>query len=103
MRALLLFLVLAWASTAMAETPSPGSNPGATATQPPPVPAIPPGTPQTGAPSVPPERIAPDDRKGDASVSHGNALSRPPSSTLPENSGAAKREHPTTMPPELSR
>ena len=98
MRTLLLLLILAWASTALAEMPPTGSNGGATAIPPAPVPAIPPGTPQTGAPAVLPERIAPH-----AGAPQGNHLSSSPSSLTPKNNGTESHERPTTTPPELSR
>ncbi len=90
MRRILVLAMLALPSAAMAQaTNPPVSNPSAgPAMTPAPVPSVPPGTPQTGTPSIPPDRIAP------APVAPGGTA-RPLDRALP-NSAPFSGSPPTT-------
>ena len=108
---LLAALALPFAASAQTTTPSrpPISNPAAgPATTPAPVPSVTPGTPQTGAPNIPPERIAPS-AGGTAGSSDGSMPSSSPLSGAPPsvNSGTGQMaphgDSPTRLPPNQSR
>ena len=106
MRPILLAAVLALPVLAHAQTNTPPG--GGSAFTPAPVPSLPPGTPQTGQTTVPPERIAPPGTgtadSTDTSSPNTSPLSGPPSSLNPgtnQRSPGGASVDPVT--PNLSR
>jgi hypothetical protein len=98
---LLAALALPFAASAQTTTPpisNPAAGPGST---PAPVPSVTPGTPQTGAPNIPPERIAPSaggaGGSSDSSLPNAAPLSGQPPSI---NSGTGQiAPHGASQPP----
>ena len=97
MRPILFLATLALPLAAHAQgTTPPISNPAAgPATTPAPVPSVTPGMPQTGAPNIPPERIAPPGGgtadSTDTSMPNASPLSSAPPSLNPGTNQAAPR------------
>lgn len=98
MRHILLLALLTLPAAASAQTARPPvSNPTAgPSSTPAPVPSIPPGTPQTGATTMPPERIAPSAGGGtadptDTSLPNASPLSGSPPSLNPGTNQVAPR------------
>ena len=93
---LLLAGLLVVATGARAQPVAPDATAKAPTTTPAPVPSIPPGTPQTGAPAVPPEIVSPAAKPGGAAVDSGPSNSSPfsgaPTTLVPGN----ERQSPDT-------
>ncbi len=101
--------LLALPALAQAQSVTPDATAKAPVTTPAPVPSIPPGTPQTGAPSVPAEIVAPAAPPGGAATDSGPANSSPFSgapTTLVPGAGRQSPDAPAnsgSAAPPLSR
>jgi hypothetical protein len=96
LRSLLIAGLLLLPLAARAQPAAPDATAKAPTTTPAPVPSIPPGTPQTGAPSVPPEVVAPAAPPGgatsDSGPSNATPFSGPPTTLAP----GTERQSPDT-------
>jgi hypothetical protein len=77
LRLALIAGLLCVAAAAEAQPVAPDATAKAPVTTPAPVPSVPPGTPQTGAPTIPPEIVSPAARPGGAATDAGPPNSSP--------------------------